>query len=206
MDAQRQGRGRHGLLDRKPDLVHRLGRRAERGLFPNHRPAADSRPPVSRDRRRNLLPRRPSRPGNVNRVPGRDRARRANRELRPRRALPRDHGHHHRPPSALSPARYAAGRRPRPAATAAAVRAALASSERWRMGQQRQRCAHGGVRVSDRAQGQHLAGDGRERAVRAALVRIRRPDGRMAGPEPEFRAGLAVRFRARRQRRADGGD
>ena len=71
MDPERERRHRHGVLRGQHGLVHRLGRHPERGLLPDHRPAADPRPPVPGHRRRDLLPRRAPPPRVAARAPRR---------------------------------------------------------------------------------------------------------------------------------------
>ena len=111
MDPQRQGHRRHRVFDFEPHLVHRLGRRPQRNLFPDHRSAAGSRPAVPGQRRRKFFPRRAPRHGQRDRVPRRARPRRAHHLARSRRPLPAHQGNHRRPASALPADRHAARRR-----------------------------------------------------------------------------------------------
>src|SRR5713226_8507083 len=110
-------------------MVHGVRRRPQRGLFPDARPPAGSRRPPARQRRRNLLPRHPSRHGVEYRVPGRARTRGQNHQRRPRGALQARDGAHLRSASVVCAGRHAPRkRRPRAAAPPPCLRAHSAPS------------------------------------------------------------------------------
>ena len=90
------------------------------------------------------------------------------------------------------------------AAPPAPLRPARAASERRRMGQHAPTSRGSPAHEFLTAQQERcLAGSGSQTCRSSALLRLRRQYRRMAGPQSQFQARLAVRRGPRRQRRAD---